>query len=91
MPGRIDFWEDSNTLPSVNVVVTYAGGEISLIHRSDNDNWGCHFLCPRLPSESYGPFLIPACFHHGIPLTKGGADVPLGAGLPGSPGGGCMT
>ena len=54
-------------------------------------HWGCHFLCPRLPSESYGLFLIPACFHHGIPLTKGGADVPLGAGWPGSPGGGCVT
>jgi ADP-ribose pyrophosphatase YjhB (NUDIX family) len=40
---RIDFYDDPNApkanrpRPSVNVIVTNAGGEILLIRRSDND------------------------------------------------------
>jgi ADP-ribose pyrophosphatase YjhB (NUDIX family) len=42
---RIDYYDDPNApkanslVPSVNVVVTNAQGEILLIRRSDNDNW----------------------------------------------------
>jgi ADP-ribose pyrophosphatase YjhB (NUDIX family) len=42
---RIDYYDDPNApkanslVPSVNVVVTNAEGEILLIRRSDNDNW----------------------------------------------------
>ena len=45
MARRIDFYDDPNApkanslVPSVNVVVTNAEGEILLIRRSDNDNW----------------------------------------------------
>ena len=45
MARRIDFYDDPNApkanslVPSVNVVVTNAKGEILLIRRSDNDNW----------------------------------------------------
>jgi ADP-ribose pyrophosphatase YjhB (NUDIX family) len=45
MPGRIDYYDDPNAppansmVPSVNVVVTNANGEVLLIRRSDNDNW----------------------------------------------------
>jgi ADP-ribose pyrophosphatase YjhB (NUDIX family) len=42
---RIDFYDDpsapkpNSLVPSVNVVVTNAEGEVLLIRRSDNDNW----------------------------------------------------
>jgi ADP-ribose pyrophosphatase YjhB (NUDIX family) len=42
---RIDYYDDpdapkvNSMVPSVNVVVTNAAGEILLICRSDNDNW----------------------------------------------------
>jgi ADP-ribose pyrophosphatase YjhB (NUDIX family) len=42
---RIDYYDDpdapeaNSLVPSVNVVVTNAEGEILLIRRSDNDNW----------------------------------------------------
>jgi ADP-ribose pyrophosphatase YjhB (NUDIX family) len=42
---RIDYYDDpdapavNSTVPSVNVVVTNAAGEVLLIRRSDNDNW----------------------------------------------------
>jgi len=42
---RIDYYDDpaapkpNSLVPSVNVVVTNAEGEVLLIHRSDNDNW----------------------------------------------------
>jgi len=46
MPGRrIDYYDDpdapkpNSMVPSVNVVVTNARGEVLLIRRSDNDNW----------------------------------------------------
>jgi ADP-ribose pyrophosphatase YjhB (NUDIX family) len=45
MPRRIDYYNDpaapkpNSLVPSVNVVVTNAKGEILLIRRSDNDNW----------------------------------------------------
>jgi ADP-ribose pyrophosphatase YjhB (NUDIX family) len=45
MPRRIDYYDDpsapmaNSMVPSVNVVVTNAEGEILLIRRSDNDNW----------------------------------------------------
>ncbi|GII95770.1 NUDIX hydrolase [Sinosporangium siamense] len=45
MAQRIDFYDDpdapaaNSLVPSVNVVVTNAGGELLMIHRSDNDNW----------------------------------------------------
>ena len=45
MARRIDFYDDpaapkpNSLVPSVNVVVTNAEGEILLIRRSDNDNW----------------------------------------------------
>jgi ADP-ribose pyrophosphatase YjhB (NUDIX family) len=45
LPGRIDFFDDpegpkaSTLVPSVNVVVTNAAGEILLIRRTDNGNW----------------------------------------------------
>ena len=41
----IDFYDDSSApeanslVPSVNVVVSNAAGEVLLIRRSDNDNW----------------------------------------------------
>lgn len=56
-----------------------------------NGSWVAPSLFPRILRGRYGPFLTPACFHHGIPLIKGGADVPLGVGGPGSTGGGCVT
>jgi ADP-ribose pyrophosphatase YjhB (NUDIX family) len=43
--GRIDFYDDraaptaNSLMPSVNVVVSNAAGEVLLIRRSDNDNW----------------------------------------------------
>jgi len=42
---RIDFYDDpgapeaNSLVPSVNVVVTNAGGDLLLIRRSDNQNW----------------------------------------------------
>ena len=45
MAGRIDFYDDpaaptaSSLVPSVNVVVTNAAGDVLLIRRSDNQNW----------------------------------------------------
>jgi ADP-ribose pyrophosphatase YjhB (NUDIX family) len=42
---RIDFYDDpsapeaNSLVPSVNVVVSNAAGEVLLIRRSDNDNW----------------------------------------------------
>ena len=42
---RIDFYDDpgapeaNSLVPSVNVVVTNAGGDVLLIRRSDNQNW----------------------------------------------------
>ena len=45
MPRRIDYYDSPNApkanrlVPSVNVVVTNAEGEVLLIRRSDNDNW----------------------------------------------------
>jgi len=45
MARRIDFYDDpsaprvNSMVPSVNVVVTNAAGEVLLIRRSDNDNW----------------------------------------------------
>jgi ADP-ribose pyrophosphatase YjhB (NUDIX family) len=45
MARRIDYYDDpaapkpNSLVPSVNVVVTNARGEILLIRRSDNDNW----------------------------------------------------
>jgi ADP-ribose pyrophosphatase YjhB (NUDIX family) len=42
---RIDYYDDpdapkaNSLVPSVNVIVTNANGEILLIRRSDNDNW----------------------------------------------------
>ncbi len=42
---RIDYYDDpaapeaNSLVPSVNVVVTNAAGEVLLIQRSDNDNW----------------------------------------------------
>jgi len=46
MPARrIDYYDDpdapkpNSMVPSVNVVVTNARGEVLLIRRSDNDNW----------------------------------------------------
>jgi hypothetical protein len=34
---------------------------------------------------------MPVCFHHGIPLTNGGADVPVVAGGFGGPRGCCVA
>jgi ADP-ribose pyrophosphatase YjhB (NUDIX family) len=45
MARRIDFYDDptapaaNSLVPSVNVVVTNADGEVLLIRRSDNQNW----------------------------------------------------
>ena len=45
MARRIDFYDDpaapeaTSLVPSVNVVVSNAAGEVLLIRRSDNDNW----------------------------------------------------
>ena len=45
MARRIDYYDDpdapkaNSLVPSVNVVVTNADGEVLLIRRSDNDNW----------------------------------------------------
>jgi ADP-ribose pyrophosphatase YjhB (NUDIX family) len=45
VPGRIDYYGDSNApkanslVPSVNVVVTNKDGDVLLIQRSDNGNW----------------------------------------------------
>ncbi len=45
MARRIDFYDDpaapkaNSLVPSVNVVVTNAGGDVLLIRRSDNENW----------------------------------------------------
>jgi 8-oxo-dGTP pyrophosphatase MutT (NUDIX family) len=45
MPGRIDYYDDptapaaNSMVPSVNVVVEDAAGQILMIRRSDNDNW----------------------------------------------------
>ena len=45
MARRIDFYDDpgapeaNSLVPSVNVVVTNAGGDVLLIRRSDNQNW----------------------------------------------------
>jgi ADP-ribose pyrophosphatase YjhB (NUDIX family) len=45
MTRRIDFYDDpdapaiTSMVPSVNVVVTNAAGDVLLIRRSDNDNW----------------------------------------------------
>ena len=45
MARRIDFYDDADApaanslVPSVNVVVTNAGGDVLLIRRSDNQNW----------------------------------------------------
>jgi ADP-ribose pyrophosphatase YjhB (NUDIX family) len=45
MGRRIDYYDDprapkpNSLVPSVNVVVVNAAGEILLIRRSDNDNW----------------------------------------------------
>ena len=45
MARRIDYYDDpdappvNSMVPSVNVVVTNAAGEVLLIRRSDNDNW----------------------------------------------------
>ncbi|WP_431934356.1 NUDIX hydrolase [Nonomuraea jabiensis] len=45
MAKRIDFYDDpsapepNSLVPSVNVIVTDAAGNILLIRRSDNDNW----------------------------------------------------
>ena len=45
MARRIDFYDDaaapaaSSLVPSVNVVVTNAAGDVLLIRRSDNQNW----------------------------------------------------
>ena len=45
MSRRIDYYNDpaapkaNSMVPSVNVVVTNAAGEVLLIRRSDNDNW----------------------------------------------------
>lgn len=44
-PRRIDYYDDpsapkaNSLVPSVNVVVVNAAGEILMIRRSDNDNW----------------------------------------------------
>lgn len=45
MARRIDYYDDpaapkpNSRVPSVNVVVTNAEGDVLLIRRSDNDNW----------------------------------------------------
>ncbi len=45
MARRVDFYDDpaapqaNSLVPSVNVVVTNAGGDVLLIRRSDNENW----------------------------------------------------
>jgi ADP-ribose pyrophosphatase YjhB (NUDIX family) len=45
MPSRIDYYDDpsapmaNSLVPSVNVVVTNANGDVLLIRRSDNGNW----------------------------------------------------
>lgn len=45
MARRIDFYDDpaapaaNSLVPSVNVVVTNAAGDVLLIRRSDNQNW----------------------------------------------------
>ncbi len=45
MSRRIDFYDDpaapaaNSLVPSVNVVVVNAAGEVLLIRRADNDNW----------------------------------------------------
>ncbi|MGN9908206.1 NUDIX hydrolase [Phytohabitans sp. LJ34] len=45
MAGRVDYFDDpaappaTSLVPSVNVVVISATGEILLIRRADNDNW----------------------------------------------------
>ena len=45
MARRVDFYDDpaapaaNSLVPSVNVVVTNASGEVLLIRRSDNQNW----------------------------------------------------
>lgn len=45
MPKRIDYYDDSNApaansmVPSVNVIIENAAGEILMIERSDNGNW----------------------------------------------------
>ena len=45
MARRIDYYDDpsapeaNSLVPSVNVVVSSAAGEVLLIRRSDNDNW----------------------------------------------------
>ncbi|QFG26518.1 NUDIX hydrolase [Actinomadura sp. WMMB 499] len=45
MARRIDYYDDPNApkanslVPSVNVVVTNANGDILMIRRTDNDNW----------------------------------------------------
>ncbi len=45
MARRVDFYDDpgapeaNSLVPSVNVVVTNAGGDVLLIRRSDNQNW----------------------------------------------------
>ena len=45
MSRRIDFYDDpsapepNSLVPSVNVMVTNAGGDLLMIRRTDNDNW----------------------------------------------------
>ncbi|MFI7130158.1 NUDIX hydrolase [Nonomuraea sp. NPDC050153] len=45
MGKRIDFYDDpaapqpNSLVPSVNVIVTNASGDVLMIRRSDNDNW----------------------------------------------------
>ncbi|MEV6038456.1 NUDIX domain-containing protein [Nonomuraea sp. NPDC052116] len=45
MAKRIDFYDDptapqpNSLVPSVNVIVTNAAGDVLMIRRSDNDNW----------------------------------------------------
>ncbi|MFI6174472.1 NUDIX hydrolase [Nonomuraea sp. NPDC051191] len=45
MAKRIDFYDDpdapepNSLVPSVNVIVTNAAGDVLIIRRSDNDNW----------------------------------------------------
>ncbi|GAA3127385.1 hypothetical protein GCM10020001_055890 [Nonomuraea salmonea] len=45
MAKRIDYYDDpaapapNSLVPSVNVIVTNAAGDLLMIHRTDNDNW----------------------------------------------------
>ena len=51
---RMDFYDDpgapaaDSLVPSVNVVVTNADGDVLLIRRSDNHNWAVPGGCRRL-------------------------------------------